>query len=398
MPDLELAPVALERSAGPRVLHLISEFSAKEAMGRTVLETVRRVPGEHHLVTSVAHDGVADFTAVHELGGPLATFPLQVRPALREVLDTVRPDVVHLHVGVLGALLASTEELRAHEVVTTVYAWPTLPRPASWQLASVAQMRASNVLAPRVAITTVLPAPLVRHMLRRSGTRAILSPDPRVLQRLGDRVGDAPVLRLPSGAPQDERRAARATSAPTVVFAGRAETVRGIDTLLAAWPQILAEVPEARLRLLLIPRPELDEIRTAAAAAGPSVEVRTDPVDDLLDELARADVGVWPFKFDYVTSPPAMAVAEAMSVGLPVVSTRVACVEAVVRDGLDGDLVEPGRPHELARAVVALLTDPDRWAARAAAGPAATRERFGWDRAAEATATAYASAGSRSRL
>jgi glycosyltransferase involved in cell wall biosynthesis len=182
------------------------------------------------------------------------------------------------------------------------------------------------------------------------------------------------------------------------VFAGRAETVRGIDTLLEAWPQILAEVPDARLRLLLIPRPELAAISAAAAAAGPSVEVRTDPVDDLLDELAAADVGVWPFKFDYVTSPPAMAVAEALSVGLPVVSTRVACVEAVVRDGVDGDLVEPGRPRELARAVIALLTDPDRWAARASAGPAATRDRFGWDRAAEATATAYASAGSRSRL
>ena len=52
---------------------------------------------------------------------------------------------------------------------------------------------------------------------------------------------------------------------------------------------------------------------------------------DLLAELAAAQVGAWPFKFDYTTSPPAMAVAEALSVGLPVVATEVGCVRAVRR-------------------------------------------------------------------
>ena len=57
---------------------------------------------------------------------------------------------------------------------------------------------------------------------------------------------------------------------------------------------------------------------------------------DLLAELAAAQVGTWPFKFDYTTSPPAMAVAEAMSVGLPVVATDVACVRAVLEPGVNG--------------------------------------------------------------
>ena len=52
-----------------RVLHVIAEFSKREAMGRTVAETVQRVPGEHHLVTARAHDGHALFRGVHELGG-----------------------------------------------------------------------------------------------------------------------------------------------------------------------------------------------------------------------------------------------------------------------------------------------------------------------------------------
>ena len=131
---------------------------------------------------------------------------------------------------------------------------------------------------------------------------------------------------------------------------------------------------------------------------GDAVEVVTTPVPDLLDELAAAQVGVWPFKFDYVTSPPAMAVAEALSVGLPVVSTDVACVRAVVRPGVDGLIVPPADARALADAIIGLLGSPTTWQRFADAGPLAMAERFGWDRAAEVTGHAYlrASSGSRS--
>ena len=103
-------------------------------------------------------------------------------------------------------------------------------------------------------------------------------------------------------------------------------------------------MPDARLRLLLIPRAELPEIleRAGAAALADALEVVTEPVPDLAAELAAAQVGAWPFLFDYTTSPPAMAVAEAMTVGLPVVSTDVACVRAAVRDECDGLFVPAG--------------------------------------------------------
>ena len=59
-----------------RIVHLISEYSTHEAMGRTVTETAMRVPGEHHLITTKAHDGGAAFASVHELGGRIETFPM----------------------------------------------------------------------------------------------------------------------------------------------------------------------------------------------------------------------------------------------------------------------------------------------------------------------------------
>ena len=42
-----------------RIVHIISEFSRHEAMGRSIAETVARVPGEHHLIAARIHDGSA---------------------------------------------------------------------------------------------------------------------------------------------------------------------------------------------------------------------------------------------------------------------------------------------------------------------------------------------------
>lgn len=375
----------------PLVAHVIAEFSAREAMGRTVAETVARVAGTHHLVTTRAHDGGDRFAGNHELGGRLTTFPLGRAGALAAALDRLRPDIVHLHAGALGPLQAALTAIRRHPTVVTMYAWPTLPGPRAWRRARWSELRASNVLRSRVALTTVLPPAVAAAALRRAGVTTVLTPDPRVARKLGDRPG-LHVVRLPLGAPTDDRRAHFDADRPVIVFAGRAELVRGLDTLLAAFPLVLRAVPGARLRLLLMPRPDLPEIlrRAASSAASGAIEISTEPVPDLLAELATAQVGTWPFKFDYTTSPPAMAVAEAMSVGLPVVGTDVACVRAVLEPESNGILVPPAHPEALAHGLVRLLRDEQTWLRYAEAGLASVRERLGWDRVAEVTSRAYA--------
>jgi starch synthase len=303
------------------------------------------------------------------------------------VLARIRPDVVHLHAGALGPVQAAMPVLRPYPTVLTAYAWPTVPGPAAWRRATLAEMRASNVLQPRVALTTLLPPAVAAAALHRAGVATVLTPDPRVAERLRGRPGIT-VTRLPSGAPADDRRARFDADRPTIVFAGRSESVRGLDTLLAAFPMVRARIPAARLRLLLIPRPELPAI-LARAGSAEAVEVVTEPVPDLLAELAAAQVGTWPFKFDYTTSPPAMAVAEAMSVGLPVVATDVACVRAVLEPGVNGLAVPPADPVALAGALAQLLGDETTWRRYAEAGVRSVRERLGWDRAAAVTAQAY---------
>jgi alpha-maltose-1-phosphate synthase len=377
-------------AGGARVAHVIAEYSGHEAMGRTVRETAARVPGEHHLITTSAHDGTPEFASVCELGGAVGSFPLGRGGALAARLAELAPDVVHLHAGALGPLQVLLPALRRYRPVLTVYAWPRLPGPRALRRASWAELRVSNVLQARVVATTLLPTGMLAAALRRAGTPAVLTPDPSVRRRLAGRAGLVP-RHLPSGAPTDPRRARFDAARPVVVFAGRAETVRGVDTLLDAFHLVRQRVPAARLRLLLIPRPELPAIlaRAGAARLGDALEVLTTPVPDLLGELAAAQVGCWPFKFDYTTSPPAMAVAEAMSVGLPVVGTDVACVRAVLRDRENGLAVPPADPAALAAALVRLLTDRAAWQRYATAGLDSVTARLGWDRMAAVTAAAY---------
>ena len=66
------------------------------------------------------------------------------------------------------------------------------------------------------------------------------------------------------------------------------------------------------------------------------------------------------------------AILEAMSAGLPIISTKVGCIPETVRDGVEGFLIEPGDVEGLAERICALLSDD---ALRRRMGEA-SRERF----------------------
>jgi glycosyltransferase involved in cell wall biosynthesis len=68
--------------------------------------------------------------------------------------------------------------------------------------------------------------------------------------------------------------------------------------------------------------------------------------------------------------------AEAMAMGVPVVSTAISGIPEMITDGVHGLLVEPRDPHALADALRRTLTDPALHAALARAGRARICERF----------------------
>ncbi|MGH9268763.1 MAG: glycosyltransferase [Acidimicrobiales bacterium] len=120
--------------------------------------------------------------------------------------------------------------------------------------------------------------------------------------------------------------------------------------------------------------------------------ILTGPMEDPAVILAACDVFV--LASHYEGYP--VAVMEALAMGLPVVATRVGGVPDAVRDGVEGVLVEPGRPDQLAAALCRMATDPILRASCAARSEE-RGERFDLAPAAGRLAQAYLELTGRSR-
>ncbi len=149
---------------------------------------------------------------------------------------------------------------------------------------------------------------------------------------------------------------------PTAVFVGKSFSRKGGPELLAAWPLVRAQVPEARL-VLVGPRshPPLPEGVTCVGRID-----RTAPGGEasLAAQFAAATVLVLPSRFE----PFGTAMLEGMGWGLACVGSRACAMPEVIVDGVTGRLVTPGDRRGLADALIGLLRDPRRAVAMGEAG------------------------------
>ncbi len=167
------------------------------------------------------------------------------------------------------------------------------------------------------------------------------------------------------------------------VFAGAFRSWHGAATFVEAIRLIRAG-GEQRLKAVLIGGgPELERVRRAAADL-PGVVI-TGPVahEQMPANLAACDVGVAPFDVSahaplalgFYWSP--LKVFEYMAAGLPVVAPRIERLQAIVRDGQEAVLYEPGEVGGLAAALEQLM-DARLRARLGAAGRARVDARFSW--------------------
>lgn len=218
-------------------------------------------------------------------------------------------DVVYLNGGVPGRVLPAVRGARTvlhiHDLVDRV--------PAHWR-------RADVVFAPSQAVAD-----------RLEGLDAIV---------VGCPVELDPADVAPPWAPGGE----------LVGFIGRLEPRKGPLDLAHAAPLIHAARPGTRVVFVGDDPYRADPGYTEAVRSAPDVE-HYGWVDGAAGLMRHLDVLVLP-SYD---EPFGTVLAEAMAVGTPVVATRVGGLADVVDDGVTGLLVEPGRPEELAAAIVRVL-------------------------------------------
>ncbi|MFF8291309.1 glycosyltransferase [Streptomyces sp. NPDC016309] len=292
---------------------------------------------------------------------------------ITELVDLVRPDLVHAHSAKAG--LAARIAVRGR--VPTVY------QPHAWSFEAVdgltgALARRWERWAARWTDRVICVSEAERRRGEQAGVRA-----PWTVVHNG-----VDAQRFTAG---PGRAAARTglglpATAPLVVCVGRLCRQKGQDTLLEAWYAVLDRVPHARL-VLVGDGPDADALRATARHGGLERAVTfAGAVTDPAPWYRAADLVVQPSRWEGM----ALAPLEAMAAARPVLLTDVDGARESLPPGHETHcLVRPGDPAALGTALGALLRRP---VLREALGRQAQRyvqRRFDVRRAGAAIADVY---------
>lgn len=138
---------------------------------------------------------------------------------------------------------------------------------------------------------------------------------------------------------------------PVIGTIARLSSIKGQHYLILAMKNILAVNPDVQL-LLVGDGPEKDRLLRQVKKIGIEKNVFFAPSTlDTSVPLSVMDV----FVFPSISEGLGLAIIEAQAMGLPVVASDVGGIYTLVKDGVNGFLVHPGKPGTLARAILRLL-------------------------------------------
>jgi D-inositol-3-phosphate glycosyltransferase len=213
------------------------------------------------------------------------------------------------------------------------------------------------------------------EVLKRSDALVAESPASKqhMVQEYG--VDPARVQIIPCGVdttlfcPQDRQQARRTLAlpeaAPMVLFVGRLQPLKGLDTLLRAVHLVRQHYPTLHVRIVgggvdegdPHEAEELGRLRALAEHLGLTPHLaftKAQPQETLAQYYAAADVFVMPSHYESF----GMVVLEAMACGLPVVASRVGGLASTVVHERTGLLVPVGDWYAFAQAIMRVLAMP----------------------------------------
>ena len=292
-----------------------------------------------------------------------------VQARLTEVVDVVRPDILHAHSSVLNAFPAlDVGHARGIPVVYEVRAF--------WEDAA-ADLGTAREWGPRYRLTRAMET----RALRRADAVTTICEGLRddMLKRgiSADKITVIPnavdVTKFHFKAPADASLVEKYRLAPgaTLGFAGSFYAYEGLDLLLRAMPWVLRVVPQARL-LLLGGGPQEDALKAQAARLGLEGSVHfvgRVPHDEVSRYYSVMDVMVYPRisrRLTELVTP--LKPLEAMAMGKLVAASDVGGHRELIRDGYNGHLFAAGSSDALAARLIDLLQHPAAWDAVIANG------------------------------
>ncbi|HUJ84847.1 MAG TPA: glycosyltransferase family 4 protein [Candidatus Acidoferrales bacterium] len=145
---------------------------------------------------------------------------------------------------------------------------------------------------------------------------------------------------------------------PAIVSVGRLYARKGLFTLIESVPAVVKRFPRAKF--IVSGKGQSDEMYKLIAHAQrlgvkDSIVFTGYTPDKELPKLYQA-ADVFAFSTFYEHHP--FAVLEALSTGLPVVTTRVGGIPETIDNGKDGFMVEPFHPEQFADKILYLLEHP----------------------------------------
>lgn len=258
---------------------------------------------------------------------------------------------------------ATVFEVNALPSVELPYTFPSIaPR-------TLAKIRAAEELCLEAADRVVTPSRTTRDFLVRRGV-----PESRIAV-VPNGADPVPPLPRPFEAPDEY-----------LLYFGALQPWQGVDTLLRAFAR-LADLEG--LRLVICGSARSRPARVAERLAerlgiADRVLWRWElPSHELKPWLANALLTVAPLRAGERNVEQGCAplkILESLAAGVPVVASDLQPVREIVTDGVEGRLVPPDRPAELARAIRLLLHLPGVRAAMAEAARDRAARELSWER------------------
>lgn len=278
---------------------------------------------------------------------------------VREALEAVRPDVLHIQQADFRALYAA---LAAYRVPTVL----TVHGLGGLQTGEYPALREVIPDQLTAADAVVTPSRALMDQVRQLGVTPRRA---RVVPNAIDHELFRPI----------EKRIAReltgldASEGPVLLYAGRVTEYKGAGDLLEAFPRIRHAHPDAQLVMvgpwgLDTPAPE----RSSGVLTCGGVSADTMPA-----WFSAATLTIVPSRYEGF----GLVALESLACGTPVVASHTGGLPEVVPPGA-GMLVPPRSPAALADAVNAALSDPEALS-RMAAEARASAARFSWDATAQ---------------